>query len=114
MTDITAKDIRERLGEQYAQVLDRAMNTWDPKEQPAWLSVLSDEVDKMLRKAPRPPGVLVFPPQVSFQVFKDGTPDTQNWTLEVIASAPPKETPALFPGPGCEFPPEDDGNNDGS
>ena len=30
------------------KVLDRAMNTWDPHDQPGWLQDLSDLVDKAL------------------------------------------------------------------
>lgn len=36
------------------KVLNRAMNTWDPQDQPGWLQDLSDLVDKKLASAPDP------------------------------------------------------------
>jgi hypothetical protein len=32
-------------------VLDRAMNTWEPAEQPPWLQGLSDAVDRLLTRS---------------------------------------------------------------
>ena len=33
---------------QLRHVLDRAMNTWEPKDQPQWLKDLSNKVDQKL------------------------------------------------------------------
>lgn len=33
---------------QLRHVLDRAMNTWEPKDQPQWLKELSTKVDQKL------------------------------------------------------------------
>lgn len=40
----------EELAE-FRQVLDRAMNTWEPALQPSWLQEISDDVDRRLLKA---------------------------------------------------------------
>lgn len=36
---------------QFREVLDRAMNTWEPALQPPWLQDLSDSVDQVIAKA---------------------------------------------------------------
>lgn len=35
---------------EFRQVLDRAMNTWEPALQPSWLQEISDGVDRRLAK----------------------------------------------------------------
>ncbi len=41
----TEQEVRE-----LRSVLDRAMNTWEPKQWPAWLSQLSEAVDRSLKR----------------------------------------------------------------
>ena len=37
------------------KLLDRAMNTWDPRDQPGWLQGLSERVDRALAGPPATP-----------------------------------------------------------
>lgn len=40
---------------QLRTTLDRAMNTWEPHQQPPWLQQLSDQVDNQLGLPPSQP-----------------------------------------------------------
>lgn len=37
------------------QLLDRAMNTWEPKQRPAWVQELSDRLDRIIFANNPPP-----------------------------------------------------------
>ena len=34
----------------FRKILDRAMNTWEPRDQPPWLQEMSNAVDRMLTR----------------------------------------------------------------
>ena len=39
---------------EFRRLLDRSMNTWEPKDRPAWLQDMSDRVDRRLGILPEP------------------------------------------------------------